>query len=260
MFGCISRSKPTHRFIESQALSAPDTSAVSIADTNNYSFAVVGDTHIANADVGRFERILDGATAGGDSFLILLGDIVDKGDRVDFEALKTAISNKGWDGRVFYVIGNHDIFYDGWDNYKELLAPSFYSLEIANAKFIAMDSADGALVKRQEAWVKSEVEQSSNKFTFLMSHYLPIIPGQITYLRLSDQEQAERLMKIAENNNVTAWLGAHYHSFISDKVGDVQYVVAGGGGGRLMGPVKKNFYVQIQISGDTVTYTMKEVS
>ena len=87
--GCVSESTPEMRFLDSQALAQP-TLNITVADPDNFSFAMVGDFHIGDANTERLELILNWAATEGDSFAIILGDMVDKGRREDYLACKQA--------------------------------------------------------------------------------------------------------------------------------------------------------------------------
>ncbi len=252
VFGCVSRTVPNQRFQASQALTAPTLAASSATE---FSFAAVGDLHIAGGGTERLKTIVSQATAENDSFLVLLGDIVDTGVKSDFEAVHTSLAGFP----TLFVIGNHDIFNDGWTSYALLNGPSHYSIEFASSRFIAIDTADGAVTQSEFDWLKKELENNKKENVFILSHYLPHIPGQRTYLRLSNEAEAVRLMKLASEHHVRAWLGAHYHSFLKGTVDGVDYVVAGGGGGRRMPPELRNFFVQVKVSGTNATYELKVV-
>lgn len=57
------------------------------------------------------------------------------------------------DKPIFSIIGNHDLFFSGWDDFRELLGPSVYWFEVDYGSgrdlFIALDSASGTLGGKQ---------------------------------------------------------------------------------------------------------------
>ncbi len=254
---CKSKSQPEDRFFESESLSHAIGSAISLAQSDNFSFAIVGDLHIGNQDTTRFRKILSMANAEGDSFIILLGDIVDKGEQQDFIAVQNALKENNYEGKFLPVIGNHDIFDEGWNHFRDRLGPSHYTLQFGNSKYIAIDTADGTLGEPQRDWLEAELGKDSPFHIFILSHYLPIIPGERTYLKLSNEEEALALMSLTSERGVRSWLGAHYHSFIVGSVEGVTYVVAGGGGGRRMAPVEAFFFVQVIVKGPSISYQLR---
>lgn len=254
---CVAKSGESTRFVESSSLSAPSLS-VSLANSNRFTFAIVGDLHLGR-DTARFDRILSAAKIEGDAFLILLGDNVDRGELESFTLLTQSIQTAGLTGSVLPVIGNHDVFEDGWTHYKKTFGASHYSVTLGNSRFIALDTADGTVGEEQSIWLEEELKRNRATNTFFLSHYLPVVPQQRTYLRLSNKVEAVRLMKLAQNYRIKAWLGAHYHSYINEAVDGVQYVVAGGGGGRRMEPLKEFFFVQVNVDTETISYSLKRV-
>jgi 3',5'-cyclic AMP phosphodiesterase CpdA len=255
---CTSRTVFDERFSESGILSQPPF--MGPADPESFKFAMVGDLHVGGTDTARLERILDQAQAEGDEFIVLLGDIVDKGEEISFSAVQQVIQNKGYNQKVITLLGNHDVFEEGWKFYKNLWGASHYVVDAGNSRFIVLDTADGTLGKQQFDWLSEELSKTSAKNIFLLTHYMPVVPGQRTYLRLANQTEAERLMKLASRSGVRGMYGGHYHSYCYETIEGVDYVVAGGGGGRRMEPVKEFFFVQVSVSGREVSYNLRTVN
>jgi len=253
---CVSRSVWDERFVQSQSLSAPPFE-VALPYSRNFSFAMVGDLHVGGGNTERFRTILAKAQTAGDAFVVLLGDITDKGDSESFQAVQQALKDFNFEKKVIPLLGNHDIFSDGWLEFKRQWGASHFTLSVGNSRFIVLDTADGLIGEDQWAWLKSTLRSATEAHLFVLSHYMPVVPGQRTYLRLSNQIEAERLMKLAAQTGVRGVFGGHYHSFCQEEIAGVTYVVAGGGGGRRMDPVKNHFFVRVSVSGDQVSYGLE---
>lgn len=253
LLSCGSNSGYYLRFIESRELAAPSLS-VSGVSSGVFTFSFVGDIHLGGSDTSRLRSILQAAQEHNDAFVIFLGDMVDKGNRADFETFKSQVNELGFGDKAIYVIGNHDIFGDGWKAYKEVIGPSHYDLTVGNCRFLILDSADGMVGAEQSEWLETKLRQGNAVHNLVLSHYMPLVPGQRTYLRLSDENEAVRLMKTLSRFGVEAWLGGHYHSYAEEKIGGVTYIVAGGGGGRRMEPLKELFYVRATVNGPSLTF------
>ncbi|MBY0371252.1 metallophosphoesterase [bacterium] len=259
VLSCVSRTTPEGRVAQSLAVAADTEFIFNTSPANQFTFAMVGDLHIGQAETSRLGRILDAAAGEGAEFILFLGDIVDAGKRDDVAAFHQEIANRGWTGKTFSVAGNHDIFEDGWDNYRELTGPSTYTFKAGNSRFIALDTADATLGEAQINWLRQTIDSAAEDNIFLFSHYLPVIPGQSTYLKLASETESLRLMALATQKGVRGWFGAHYHSYMQAKIAGVDYVVAGGGGGRRMLPTNAFFFVRADVSDTTVTYTLKPI-
>lgn len=256
LHSCGTRSYLSDRLKQGAVFSSAD---FTVPDPNHFSFAIVGDLHIGDRNTSRLDRILSDAKAEGDEFVILLGDTVDRGEEADFIAVNNSIVRGGFQGRFFPVVGNHDVFENGWEYFSQHFGSSRYSFVVGNSKFIVLDTADATVGEGQVEWLKTEMNSNTSQNVFLASHYLPMIPDIRTYLKLSNDREALRLMAWSDDAGVRAWLGAHYHSYVIGKIGSVDYVVAGGGGGRRMEPVLNFFFVQVTVDGTNVTYTRRDV-
>ncbi|NBX92089.1 MAG: hypothetical protein EBQ85_02530 [Proteobacteria bacterium] len=255
---CTSKSHFYERFLESSTLAAPPIH-VTPADPDHFSFAMVGDTHVGANDMARFTRILQAAQAEGDEFVILLGDIVDQGDEPSVNAVVKAIADLGLSQKVIPLLGNHDIFSEGWNAYKAAWGASHYVVDIGNSRFIALDTADGVIGEDQMEWLDSQLRRTSLTHSFLLTHYMPVVPGQRTHLRLSNVNEAQRLMRMASRAGVRGLFGGHYHSYCTENIDGVDYVVAGGGGGRRMEPITDYFFIQVKVDGNQVSYQLRRV-
>jgi len=256
--GCVSRTIPSERFQQSELLAAP-TLSVTLPDPDRFTFAFVGDLHIASQNTQRLRRILTAAAAEGDAFVVLLGDIADEGGRDDLMAVQTAVSDTGFTGKALYVIGNHDVFAEGWTNFRDILGPSHYDVTVGNTRFLAIDTADGTVAETDSDWLRSRLEQKTTTNTFVLSHYAPVVPGVRSFYRIANEEEAARLMKLSTLYGVTGWLSGHHHSYISETIDNVAYTIAGGAGGRRMQPLEAFFYGQATVDGDKVSYRYQVV-
>jgi hypothetical protein len=259
VFSCVSRTTPEGRVAQSLSMASPANFSIAGGSSAPFSFAMVGDIHIGSGETERFSRILTAAQAEGDQFVILLGDIIDEGEESDYIAYNQAIASAGYTGKVFAVAGNHDVFYAGWDNFMNRIGSSTYAFTAGNSTFIALDSADGTLGTRQMAWLRGQLSGPRLEHTFVLSHYMPLVPGVSTYLKFASETEASSLMSIASANGVRGWFGAHYHSYVKETIAGVTYVVAGGGGGRRMPPYRNFFFVQVQVNGSSVEYAVRPV-
>lgn len=250
---CVSRTGPGQRFSESRAL-MPPVASVAVADPDRFSFAAIGDLHIGGGGTGRLREVIQQTSALGGEFAVLLGDIVDKGDEGDFIAVNNEATGLAFQNRLLRVIGNHDVFYDGWTHWKRHFGPSHYRVTAGNSRFFVLDTADGTIGEDQMEWLESQLAEPWTGHTFLCQHYPPIGPN---YLRLAVQDEATHLMRLARTHRVTAVLAGHYHSYLNREVAGTDYVIAGGGGGRRMDPIRDHFFVLVKVDGSNVSYELR---
>lgn len=246
LIGCGTSSTLEERFKYSDTLEQKD---ISVSNPNNFTFGIVGDLH-GNTDF--LKKIIDKLEQNNDSFLILLGDLTDKGTEEEMTSIKNCLNN--WYKKTLFVIGNHDIYGDGWNHYKRIFGPTHYLFSVGNSAFIVLDTADASLGYTASEWFLETLKSLNATNIFVVSHVMPVVPTIRTYLKMSNEREATRLMKIASSNKVKAWFGAHYHSYINFNIDSVDYVIAGGGGRRLP-PITSNFYVRVTVNNNNITYS-----
>ncbi len=251
--GCVAKSGFEERFKESRRLVAPSFSVTGVS-SGDFTFSLVGDVHLGGNDTSRLRVILQAAQDHNDAFIIFLGDMIDKGVKADFETFIAQVKEFGFENRAIYVIGNHDIFDDGWTHFRDLMGPSHYDVTLGNCRFLILDSADGMIGEGQTEWLEKRLKEPAAVHTIVLSHYLPVVPGQRTYLKLANAIESMNLMKLLTRFGVKAWLGGHYHSFTQAEIDKVTYLVAGGGGGRRMEPLKEFFYVRATVQNSRLSF------
>jgi hypothetical protein len=253
VLSCVSTTTTSQRFADSAGAAAPVTN-IDVTDPQNFSFAMVGDLHIGNQGVQRLNEIITAAQAENDAFIVFLGDLVQDGNAADVTAFRTAMANSVYAQKFAPVIGNHDIFNDGWKYYLQSNGASHYTFTAGNSEFIVMDTGDGTLGNDQLAWLQGVLGQNLPSNTFMLSHYGPQVPQIQTYLKLADLDEATKILKLAVTNGVRGWYAAHYHSYVTGTINGVDLVIAGGGGGQRMPPYAGFFYVQVTVQGTKVSY------
>lgn len=157
-------------------------------------------------------------------FGINVGDNSDSGKQSEFDDNKfceTKISEilkdkyNSADGRTYSVVGNHDLYNDGWSNWKKNTYPhtSTYYFTLngigCNLSFYFLDSGSGLLGEKQLSQFDSISGHDPNK-KVIISHY-PVYAKNVTYYSLSNPLEIAKLLKIYGNNNITYGLEGHFH-------------------------------------------------
>ena len=148
------------RFAQSKEMHE-DLKIGSVKAQENYSFYVATDPHIdqTHTNLGIFNDALKNDSEA--AFGVVLGDCIDvKGNLPKYlEALSYSPDKHAYDQQVFHVLGNHDLFFNGWVDFKELVGPAvwWFEVEFDGGKdlFISLDTATGSLGRNQTEWFKS---------------------------------------------------------------------------------------------------------
>ena len=138
------------RFEQSLQMNS-DLKIGSLSVQENYVFYAATDPHI-NETARNLNTFNDALRNDSEAaFGVVLGDCIDVRDNLPkyLEALAYNPDRHAYDHEIYHVLGNHDLFFKGWNEYAKLLGPSVYWFEVKSGPskdlFITLDSASGTL-------------------------------------------------------------------------------------------------------------------
>lgn len=128
--------------------------------TDGYRFYACSDIHIEENRPQNFSRMVQEEKADGKAaFYVVLGDLLFGKEHMEWVA---ETMNQEGNDPGFIIAGNHDIFYGGWEQWKDLFHSStyYFFVQAPSAKdiFIMLDSANGTLGEKQLAWLKDVLD------------------------------------------------------------------------------------------------------
>ena len=146
-------------------------------------------------------------------FGLSLGDLVDHGTMAEYEkyvALMNKIEDKGI--HIVNVLGNHDLYNSGWDNYKKMCYPycSLFKFETNKFAWYAVDTGTGDLSIKQYRILKDAFAKDS-KPKIVMMHYPIANSKQFGTFCMHDTTERNLLIDLFAKNNVKAALCGHLH-------------------------------------------------
>ena len=147
------------RFEQSQEIN-PDLKAATLSDEASYRFYAATDPHIVEShrNLSTFNNAL--RNDGEASFGVVLGDCIGVRDNLPryLGALAYDPAQHSFDPTIFHTLGNHDIFFNGWEQYRANIGPSVYWFEVSfpggKDLFITLDTATGTLGRKQTQWFR----------------------------------------------------------------------------------------------------------
>lgn len=257
----------------------PDTKSL-----NRFSVLLIGDTHFGrdgwfkpkrdeNPFYEKLEQIAQSESSDAPlMFCINVGDNSDSGKQSEFDTNKEfsdrissilKASSENADGRTYSIVGNHDLYNDGWENWKKNCFPNtstyFFKTEGTGCSlsWYFLDSGSGMIGANQMDQFEALTTADSNK-KIVFSHY-PINAKNVTYYSLSNPIEIARLNKIFYRNNIKLSLEGHFHpggqNDIKTDSGDLIFheeVVSGF-------VDKKSFYIlTIDLSNSEPQYEIKK--
>lgn len=206
-----------------------------INSAGKYSFIVLTDSHFGETKYERreesFLNVFKSLLQNNDpalrpSFIVNLGDTMDGGHSI--EALQFNLTAASWiqlakdtlgvsDYKVYSILGNHDLYNDGWADWRKAIYPHTscykFTLNAGGANpfdFFFLDSGNGTLGGNQIENLERELKLSPRpKIVFM--HY-PLYAGGIFYFALDDVEERSRLISDFSKNNVKYVFEGHKHT------------------------------------------------
>jgi predicted phosphodiesterase len=192
-----------------------------------FSFIVVADTHVYRGDASKPAALKkrlnqDKAQGAKDKFLIACGDISQRGDTEDLIAFREAFEPEF---PVYTTLGNHDLYFDGWYNYREIFGKSCYTFKAGSSvRFVSFDSANGTLGRKQKNWLEGVLKNSTEPLCFVYTHFELFSPNSTTIQQYTDIEEAYYLIHLFKKTGVDYVFMGHSHDYYDKKINGTHYV------------------------------------
>jgi 3',5'-cyclic AMP phosphodiesterase CpdA len=179
------------------------------ADPADFIFVATADTHFGLAGAAESAARLSAyALARGAAFIIVAGDLVDKGLPSEYAEWRAWADSVGLP--VLAVPGNHDLYNSGWSVYRDTVGASRYTLEIGGMSFYFIDSASGSLGADQLRGLELEM-RADPRPKVLVSHY-PLVGFEgLAYYHLVDNAERLKLLSLCAERGVVLAIAGHEH-------------------------------------------------
>jgi len=152
------------RFVQSEEWNLKHKLMQLVVDSENYSILVGGDSHIGGLQ--NFKALLIQATKQKTLSVVMVGDLV-TGKKEDYKLLNECLSDFK-EIPYFMLVGNHDLFFDGWKSFYEFFGSSTYYFTVktptANDLFICVDTATGTIGDKQLLWLMNILSSERDKY------------------------------------------------------------------------------------------------
>jgi predicted phosphodiesterase len=225
LVGLFASSEPDERFESRHAFRFLTPADLSLTLPPEYSFIVVSDTHIQDGNAHGLERLRDAAAAGGDAFVAVTGDITQNGKREDLEKfLEIAGSLRAIGVPCYPIVGNHDVYFNNWSNWRDLIGSTTYRVEGPNSSttLFMLDSANGSFGKDQIDWLREGLK-SAKSHVFVFTHANLFTEKLTDIEQITDNRERARLLSLLDDR-CDALFSGHVHNRIVRKAGGVNYI------------------------------------
>jgi predicted phosphodiesterase len=190
---------------------------LSLGDT--YSFIVLTDTHIENGDARDFEALKQ-AVDPSVAFVVVLGDVTQSGKGEDVQKFIDGAKTLGVP--CYPVLGNHDIYFNNWHNWRDRIGSSSYRINGSTATLFILDTANAFYGDDQLKWLARELKTAGDR-VFLFTHTNIFVESLADLQQHTDVRERARVMSVLEGRCDGMFTG-HAHKRIIKNAGGVQYI------------------------------------
>lgn len=192
-----------------------------------YSFLIVNDLHIENGNVFDFDKLPEMITAYNLNtahppieFIVTVGDITQTGAEKDLR--KFIEIAESMNVPCYPVIGNHDIYFGNWSQWKTLIGSTQYRIDGANTSLIMLDSANSFFGKQQLNWLQNELK-TVNEHVFVFTHSSLFAKGPAEMQQITDMRERAHIISILKDTCDIMFMG-HSHVRNINKIGNTHFV------------------------------------
>ncbi len=239
-----------------------EISRITVADPNDFTFAVMGDNK-GNRSV--FEPLL--RDIGHDkeiAFALDDGDLVDGGTVGHYRRFLSQVQGN-LTIPFLTAIGNHDLNHGSNKNYQDIFGPTYYSFQVGQGYFIVLDAVtEAGFDKTERQWLEKELQKGQAvKARFVFMHVPVFDPRGGTYHKsLPDKDQKD-LLGLFRRYKVTHLFASHLHGCFTGMKAGVACTLTGGAGGYLQGKDPEHFfyhYIKVNVKNGKADIMVRRVA
>lgn len=240
------------------------------ADEEQYTFVMITDVHTGSDDFYKndddFLKWFSSLFENSDQtkhpkFFISLGDNIDTGREYKeynefLEKMKYIVKSKTGreDFKEYSVLGNHDLYYNGWENFKDHIFPycSAYHFSDGTFSYYFLDSANGTLGQKQ----RNEIEDKFSmdlKPKIILTHcpfYFPTTNASNMIFKMQDTAERNWILTLFAKNNVRQIFAGHVH--------DPHHYDYGKFSENALGAFKKSYWYLVTVNKNLNAVTLIE--
>lgn len=199
-------------------------------------------------------------------FSLLVGDLANESGEAGYRRAEASMrfnaETQAKNDPCFPVIGNHDVYYDCAEYYKQYFHTSTYTVTVKTVGgyqdlYILLDSGNGTHGQRQLEWLEEQLEHRTDyRHCFVISHnWLFRTSYNYTTTPAANLPLDEQyaFMDLMSRSNVELVLMGHFHMREQRQFGGVQYVMTDN-----LNDGGKPSYLVVNV-GEKVTYAYEEL-
>ncbi|MDZ7739739.1 MAG: metallophosphoesterase [Bacteroidales bacterium] len=220
-------------------------------EAEEYTIFAMSDSH--SGGTVNLNFFLDEAVAEGAVAALMAGDLT-TGHAEDYRVFKDHLPDP--DSLLcFPVVGNHDLYFDGWKQFYSLLGSSTYLFTVSTPQaadlFICLDTGGGTLGSDQLAWLKDvlQTRRSSYRHCIIFTHN-NLFRIRHTASTNPPVEELRVLTDLCVRHNINMVLSGHDHKKNEAALGNTVHITMD----ALQDGYKDAGYLVLDIGPDRVAH------
>jgi predicted phosphodiesterase len=196
-----------------------------IVNSDNYTFLVAGDSHCGST--ANLDYFIEKTSAPEISFSILAGDMT-SGQSYDFDTVFTHLARL--EAKPYFpAIGNHDLFFDGWQSYINYVGTTAYTFTVTSLSgkdlFICLDTGTGTLGSKQMKWLKETIRNTRGSYRncIVFTHVNFFRAHRVTST-VPLVEELYALLDLFADNSVDMVIMGHDHRRSVENFDETRYI------------------------------------
>lgn len=233
---------------------------------DEYRFYSCSDTHI-NDDNSRFANYITAERNDSTAiFSIIAGDLANESGENPYilaeAAMKYDPAIHADDDPCFPIIGNHDVYFDCADHYKNHFHTSTYAVTVETVSglkdlYLFLDSGNGTHGERQLKWLEEQLaKRDQYRHCFVISHnwlFRTTYNYTTTPAANLPEDEMYAFMHLMSENQVDMVVMGHFHYCDAKTFDGVKYVMTD----NLNDGTKPSYMVVT--CGDDISYEYREL-
>lgn len=251
------------RYEQSMQMTGGEPLATISADAD-YSVYLCTDSHISDSYDNLREFVTQMRNDDEAPFGVVLGDCIGKRGVMSsyVEAIERVADSQPRNTPIFTVLGNHDIYFSGWDDFAAMVGPSVYWFEVCHNSgsdlFVTLDTASGTLGGDQMRWLEEllATRRDNYRHCVVLTHVnLFNTDGSQRSSGNMTMEETHHLLDLFSRHRVTICFQGHDHHREDLAFGGVRYTIIG----TIKDPAPAPEYLIVRLSDLGVEYSWQEM-
>jgi 3',5'-cyclic AMP phosphodiesterase CpdA len=170
----IATESANDRFCQSEECNCKNPFCEIIVPSEDYQILSMADSHVEKTNTKNLDQFFRAAKSIHPAAVIMDGDLTNgRSDQYDVFVKHLPIQDSL---SIFFVAGNHDVYFNGWKEFYSRFGTSTYRFSIktpvAKDLFVCLESGGGTLGDKQISWLTNTLQtcRSEYRYCFVITH------------------------------------------------------------------------------------------